>query len=562
MKKFFILSFLFLNTIVFSQSWQWIKRGGSEADPDINTSRETITAMETDSQGNVFMVAPVNEYAIDVSGNPKTGYGNRDNVISSFSCDGTYRWSTVVGAYGNDYIYDLKVDSMGDVYVVMFIQWPNNQFEELFHFDATTTLPFSETFENRKRLYIAKYSGTTGNVIWFQSPQIDGLTNYSQGVLSNLDIDAENNLYILASLDPGTYCNGALVNSTPGNRKYILKYNNNGGFISASQPIEFSGSIPFFKRNPVNGKFYITNYFTNLLGATYSDSDTLRALACFSPNGTFEWMKSVQNSQPASLDIRNLQIDVFGNLYITGHAVIGGTFDSYTISSTVLAVYPFLLKLNPDGNVIWGTNATITPANNNFTYVGINNNNEVVVSPYFHSITWGGSLPNNGSNGGQDASLWRFNKTTGAFIDNTRLTSSNGYTESVTAITSDIHNNFYVGGYFQGNIIANSTTLNSVGGSSDFFVAKYGSSDCTLSVEEQQEQNKTMVYPNPAYETVFINIKEQSNFSIYNVMGKKVASGIVENAQQPIPISNLAKGSYIIQIKNSLGTSQSKFIKN
>ena len=154
-------------------------------------------------------------------------------------------------------------------------------------------------------------------------------------------------------------------------------------------------------------------------------------------------------------------------------------FGSYTVPSSGIGSKPYLLKLDSDGDVIWGTNA-VTQSLVRGKAISINGN-EVAVSPDFHMITWAeGSYPVV-PNGGADASIFRFNKTTGAYIDKTKLSSANGASEVIGYMTTDVFGNYVVGGRFSSNLIINgSTTLSSDDSESDFFVAKFGTADCTL----------------------------------------------------------------------------------
>ncbi|ESU26560.1 hypothetical protein FLJC2902T_25310 [Flavobacterium limnosediminis JC2902] len=47
------------------------------------------------------MLSPVGQTLLNIDGNPKTNYGDSssktDFALSSFSCDGTYRWSKIIG---------------------------------------------------------------------------------------------------------------------------------------------------------------------------------------------------------------------------------------------------------------------------------------------------------------------------------------------------------------------------------------------------------------------------------------------------------------------------------
>lgn len=560
LKTVIIALLLVLSFTGHSQSWQWVKRGGSTSNPDEDSHGEAVNALETDSNGNIYVTSPVTQFSLNIDGNAKTGYGYKDNVLASFACDGTYRWSTIIGGPENsDYISGIKVDSNGDVYVLLQITW-GDQFEELFHFDATTTIP--QSFVNTKRMCIAKYSGTTGNVLWYKFPQADGLTglDYLYSYFSNLIIDSDGTLIILARLIQGVYFNGQFNNTATGTNNFIIKCNANGDFISAVQTTQMSNDPYQFLKHPTNGKYYLRGNFTSLNGTTLPENQ--HTLVCLSALGAFEWSKTFtfQAISPYGV-MTDLKIDPEGNLYLTGGVSLGQAFGTYTFTGTSVHIVPYCLKLNPDGNVIWGTNATITPGS---PAGGVlqPKGNEVAVSPHWHGITWGGSYPFV-ANAGTDASLYIFDKTTGAFINNTRVSSTGG-TESFSAIKTDVFGNYVMGGYFSFNISAGTNNVFSNGGGSDFFVAKYGlnNGNCALATVAQNEVEKVMIYPNPATTELFVNTQEKISYIIYNVLGKKVANGEVENSTTPIAISHLANGNYIIQIKNTAGeVKKVKFMK-
>ncbi len=77
------------------------------------------------------------------------------------------------------------------------------------------------------------------------------------------------------------------------------------------------------------------------------------------------------------------------------------------------------------------------------------------------------------------------------------------------------------------------------------------------------EREKIKIYPNPA--TDFLNIEmseaQKVQYSIFDLQGRKMQSQILENTFNTIKISTLAKGLYVIEIRNKTKTSSSKFIK-
>ncbi|MBP8066216.1 MAG: hypothetical protein KAY31_01930 [Flavobacterium sp.] len=102
-KQLHTILLLLLTLTAQAQTWQWGKRGGSTDNLAITgtSRREEVIAMATDSQKNIYVLAPVGQTLLNIDGNPKTNFGDSssktDFALSSFSCDGTYRWSKIIG---------------------------------------------------------------------------------------------------------------------------------------------------------------------------------------------------------------------------------------------------------------------------------------------------------------------------------------------------------------------------------------------------------------------------------------------------------------------------------
>lgn len=78
--------FMTAGTAIAQQEWQWGKRG-----------QFPVKDIAVDNNGNTYVLWPVSEQA-NVDGHPIPGRGNTDMAVSSFSCNGTYRWTKVIGS--------------------------------------------------------------------------------------------------------------------------------------------------------------------------------------------------------------------------------------------------------------------------------------------------------------------------------------------------------------------------------------------------------------------------------------------------------------------------------
>jgi hypothetical protein len=564
MKKLITLLVLLVLNEAAAQSWQWGKRLGSDASVPI--TGEYIVSLQIDSNRNTYILAKVATTNIDVNGTSLPSYGgDNDFVLTSFSCDGTYRWATVIGGYGADNCPDMRIDGNGDVYVLISPVY-GGPFDEVFHFDATTTIPYN--FENRKKLYLAKYNGLTGNVIWYQSPQPDGWTEqqYNSGMRA-LHVDADGTCYMLASVLPGVY--GGIYTATQSpNSRVVFKYNSNGvllDVIPMDMTIPFNSNYRYVTlRKGTNNQFYIGGYTFDSSYSTLFNSQPISGtsyVTSFSATGQFLWVKSM-DSKPLGGTIPDFTIDSQDNIYFTGSAGGGQSFLGYVINgNNGVTGRPYCFKLNSNGDLLWGSHATEvggqTPSN------GITiSDNEVVVAPtIFSGITWGSmSFPlimNNGS----DAGILRLNKATGAVLGYSIPQVTNGISESGSYVVADSSNNYYLSGTFSGNYTINGNTLVNDGSGVDMFIAKYGAATCSLDTPENKTQS-TVLYPNPAQGKVNVSVTSKTKYTIFNVLGSKVSDGIIDEVNNEINTQSLAIGNYTFFLQKDDGTSQTiKFMK-
>ena len=84
-------------------------------------------------------------------------------------------------------------------------------------------------------------------------------------------------------------------------------------------------------------------------------------------------------------------------------------------------------------------------------------------------------------------------------------------------------------------------------------------SDTPSAVHELASLKPLMVYPNPAFDVIYINNLpyEDVDYAIFNVLGQKVTAGAYDGA---ISVADLEKGVYILQIKGEKLFETTKFV--
>ncbi len=90
------------------------------------------------------------------------------------------------------------------------------------------------------------------------------------------------------------------------------------------------------------------------------------------------------------------------------------------------------------------------------------------------------------------------------------------------------------------------------------------SEDCAgaLSVEEDILLGTVSLYPNPSSNVFQINgLQEDSQIKVYDINGRVILTTVVVN-NQPINVSNLQKGLYLVNVSNTKGQTTKKLIIN
>ena len=99
-----------LANLAHSQSFQWVKNGGGNNTLNLFLyyTNERVIDLTTDTDRNSYTISIIGRTNSTIAGNSITVYdlggadGNRDAVLTSLNCDGSYRWHKVFGGGGGD----------------------------------------------------------------------------------------------------------------------------------------------------------------------------------------------------------------------------------------------------------------------------------------------------------------------------------------------------------------------------------------------------------------------------------------------------------------------------
>jgi len=578
MKKVTIILVLLTAYSSHCQSWQWGKRGGATDALVLSgfDRKEETYSLATDHNKNIYGLSRVGYSSLDIDNVTKSNFDNgsspSDYALFSYACDGSYRWSKIIGGVGDETIHPLQIDNQNNVYVAGRIGLCNYP-DYPPRIDDDFVL--SQTPTDCRTIFLAKYSDT-GVLQWLKQPQefgVDQMVSYSQTASRGIQTDASGTTYWLLLLPPGTYADGAFVNTMVGSNLFIIKYDSDGNYIgNIPLDIHTTGGFGFlnFYLNPYNGQFYFyATRFNSSDTATVGGNSVSHStfLASFDAQGNFLWKREDTFADSGYLNIYNLAFDSDNNIYIGGK-IAGFNFGSFLGFSVADPIIPgFVMKTNPDASqVLWSSNS-----NGPSEIYGsiVLNGNELGYTSYCggSNFSWGTQTLNvNVLGQGQEVLLARFNKNTGACIGLTHIPGNPGFNDVGTSITADASGDYILGGSIGGTLTFNNGPITNSGSQSDFFVAKYATQACSPLAVNENSSLAPSLYPNPTKGIVqFDNSKSLfTTVSVYTYLGQEVIKALdcSQDATPILDLSKLSHGVYLVKLSGEHGTFSSKIVKH
>lgn len=314
-----ILSLYLFPSVYAQQGWQWGKQ------VEINTYD-----MAVDNHGNSYILWNVDrDYDVDghtIHPFKAIWYGGPSIAVTSFTCDGTYRWTKVIGAKQTSCAgVAIGTDTLGGVYAWCGINSDNT--DTVFVDQDTIVLP------TRRRSLLVKFN-SSGDFQWYRqlSPQEPASSQLSGGPagLASMSVSVQGNVYLPCNLPPGTYGDGSfqatypyVYDSVSGRCKYILEYDRNGNFKKGVHLDMFSqgGSVWDIQREPTTGNFYLAGHRGEAVvpvEITFGSNTPVtktQFLGCFDSTGAFKWMQQNSDTDLYSPQGGTTAFDKAGNIY-------------------------------------------------------------------------------------------------------------------------------------------------------------------------------------------------------------------------------------------------------
>lgn len=560
--------------IAQTPDWQWVKRGGGtvnlQGSETTSTGVERVLDLAIDSNNNYYFVTEVGASQTDYDGSLIQTYSTsgqrRDIFMISTDCQGDLRWSKTIGGGLDDWSTSINIDDFNNVYISGTTI--NTQSMPV-HF-ATDSIK-ATPLENgslelaRKGIFTIKYDDQ-GNYQWLREPE--GPVDYFGAPMQKAVIEPNGRTHLLVLLGPGTHLNGQLTVADGDLQNAIVIYDTNGNienYILIDMQPGLDRYDYQFAYDPSLQQYYIAD-----MQRIGSDDISINGfgngvdngiyLAALDSQGQVLWY---HDSESTSWALGDIAIDDNGDIYFSGMYLTRpgndyDTFAGFTFVTNLPNTHrgPFLVKLNSNGNLIWGSNATqdgrypgrSIAIKDNDVYLGLGN-----LTNEWDGIPFGNETLNTGLFS-SDGSVLRFNKTTGSLEEVIDLPGT-GY-DMIMAMDIDSNGNIVVGGHFGGTLLpGHPQSVTKVGGDTDFFIAQYGTGNCTLNTEDFSKQLDIKLYPQPARGMVYLQSEHDlKTYELFNIQGKKIQAGEIQD--DSVDISNLSSGLYFLKVKDNAGLSK------
>ncbi len=480
---FLILLLLILVNFTTAQSWQWARRGGSNS----GTSDDLIHNMAVDKNGNTYSIVTFEggSRSISLSNNTDTSInviGATDIGIISYNKCGKYRWHKVIGTLSDDYAVRLGVDTLGNVYASY-----NARYFDIM-IDNDTLLPNT----NHRAIGLVKYD-SSGHYKWVRQAEPD-TTTYGASNLINSFTDKNGDTYLLCLFNnTGLISKSTNLVITEKNKYYVLKYNSNGipKELIKLDIIDGRATLNAYNsqfHHSSSGKYFISAsiQFPSTPYQFYFGTKKINkplVIACFSSTGQLVW--EVENSDSAKKNTRattywdeDRKLLFFGGSVFNTDTILGHAGANQIPNPNEFITFSLMGCLDTLGNAVWIKHAYQVNYGSSLQPGTITSDGKLYTGGITTGkVNWGSGFTYDSKGIGQGY-LAIFDALTGTVLG---LDSVRGGDATVIQVFgSDLQNNVYLGGQMAYDVKIGSQTLYSIGGSYDYFIAKYGFNNCSV----------------------------------------------------------------------------------
>lgn len=368
-----------------------------------------------------------------------------------------WQWATLAGddGWGSDYGNAIDIDDNGNSYLTG-------------SFCYTSTFgSYSVVSNGSEDVFVAKLDAS-GNWLWVvQAGGIGGDEGRS------IVLDDFGNIYITGWFKYTATFGSYSLTANGGDRDiFVAKLDSTGNWLWAIQAGGIDGDIGRAITSDDVGNCYITGRYNELatFGPYTLTSTTNSTLFIVKIDSDGNWLWATQANGINNNDGRAIEIDDFGNVFVTGYYSGNIFFGDYSLSCNEYYSEIYVAKLNAEGQWMWATQA----GGNGNDYpqgISIDDNFNCYVTGKFSDIAFFGDIALNcGSGVGYNLFVakldadgnWLWASQTDAQYNN----------EAMEIAIDNEGNNYITGNFFGTTSFGNFTITYSGGYYDDIFVAK------------------------------------------------------------------------------------------
>ena len=368
----------------------WIAEFGS------STLQDRGRKVKVDNAGNVYMGGYSNTYNSSNGNKVHTGF------IVKYDKTGAIQWQRTLSqpgiTSGGVYLFDISIDSSGNVYVC--------------------------GTDEVRRNFVAKYNNS-GVIQWQRTMNGNALGDYYGNELYGIGTDSSGNVYAAGK------ARNMAVNST-----ILIKYNSSG-------TLQFQRSVGVNWRHQIrdaaidsSGNFYIVGYGGNRANGSSFDGIFV---AKVNSSGVVQWEQTLggDTNTTNTETGEGITVDSSGNIYVIGYGYTG----------TVASRRMIIAKYNNSGVIQWQRTLNGTSFGEIGEDVAVDSSGNVYVCGFFD--TNGTSVSR-----GNDAIIAKYNSSGTLQWQRTLANSQYGKIDEAYGITVDNKGTVYVTGMTETNVVS------------------------------------------------------------------------------------------------------------
>ncbi|MFN8116371.1 MAG: T9SS type A sorting domain-containing protein [Bacteroidia bacterium] len=507
------------------------------------TEDDNIMGFDIAPNGEIYMVGQTTSTLVTLgkagATNSLTPIGAEDFFIFQMSTDAQQKkWLTYYGGNAKDDYITCKFDANGNFFMVgrtlsknLPILGSTPQYTNTNHDVLSTAEGFIVRYNSSSQITWATYLGSSNN---------GTLTSAHDG-LQDLDFDSNNDLYVIGYANGTDFPNTVNGNSTNFSHYNALVSDATISHFSNTGQIKWStcmGSVTNSTFNAIkikNNKIYLTGFKTTS-GLNFPLKNSGNWYYSTASSGLTDAIFTIFNNKDSLLHStyiagddwqvgEDIDVDALGKVYISGKtestvfpASVSQAPNTY-IQSFNGYNDMFIFALEPGNtNIVWATNIGGTNFDGSVLYPG------------------GSSI---------DINQLNMLHLAGSTMSNTLFPLYSG-TVGVT---------YFDGGFNSGVDVSitrfNLHPINFVG------------------IKENQKNDlaEFLIYPNPTQSIINVKLNatnEHTFYYIYNTLGQAVKEGVFEKNIEinPIDLSSLSHGLYILEVKQKDKKASVKFVKH